>query len=148
MSSMGRFASPSSRKPSCFERGSETPWAPSGTKRGQVGVLFIVLRDVYVEKVPQGFLATVHRIVLGCGDHPAILYILSLHAGHEGNSHARSQIRVFAMGLLASAPTGIAKDIEVGSPKIQTHAGRVTAPQTFVVLGSCFSSDGDSDVVN
>ena len=60
-----------------------------GAEGGQIGVELVVLADVDVGRVARRLGAAVHGVVLGRGDDAVVLGIVALHAGDEGNAHAR-----------------------------------------------------------
>src|SRR6266516_1649119 len=47
--------------------------------------------------------------------------IISLHTLYKSNTHARSKEWIFTIGFLASSPSRIAKNIDVGRPESQPH---------------------------
>ena len=67
----------------------------------------------------RGLGAAVHGEVLGRGDDAVVLRIVALHAGDEGDAHARGEERIFAVGFLAAAPARIAEDVDVGRPEVE-----------------------------
>src|SRR5687768_18514130 len=71
------------------------------------------------------FRAAVDSIVFDGGNGLQILRIVALQALHEGHSELARQVRVLAPRFLASAPTRVAKDVDVRSPERQTF---VSAP--------------------
>jgi hypothetical protein len=112
-----------------------------GAERGQLGILFVVPGHIDIEKMPHRFRAAVHGVMFGCGNDPQILRVLTLHSTHDGDTHARSEKRIFPIRFLTPR---IAENVQVRRPEIQTHSGRVTPPQRFVMLRSCFGSNGCS----
>src|SRR5882724_6999233 len=87
--------------------------------------------------------AAVNSEVFRGGDRFEILWIAALQTGDEGDAHARSQIRIFAISFLAAAPTGIAKNIDVGRPdgKAPIPVGGAVWMQGGVILGAEFRAD-------
>ena len=88
-----------------------------GAEGGQVGVFEIVRGDVDVELVAERLGAAVHGVVLGRGDDAEVAGIVALHAADESDSHAAGEEGIFAVGFLAAAPAGIAKDVDIGRPE-------------------------------
>ena len=66
-----------------------------------------------IEAVAQGLGAAVDGVVLGSGDNAEVFRIVALHSGHEGDAHAGSQKRIFAVRFLAASPAGITKDVDI-----------------------------------
>ena len=100
-----------------------------------------------VWRVGSGPLCT--AIVLGRGDDAVIMRIVALHAGDKGHAHARGQERIFAVGLLAAAPAGIAKDVDVRRPEIQAlQRCRCAGAHGLHMLDAPFGADGDGHLVN
>ena len=72
-----------------------------------------------------------------------IVRIVSLHAGDEGDGHAAGEEGIFAVGLLAASPAGIAKDVDVGRPEGESEELLVlVVAHGFVVFGARFGGDG------
>ena len=87
--------------------------------------------------------------MLGRGDGAVVARIVALHSGDKGHAHARGQERVFAVGLLAASPAGIAEDIEIGRPEIEAledFAGAVF--HVLRVLDAAFGADGHGHLMN
>jgi hypothetical protein len=79
----------------------------------------------------------VHGEVLACGYGAQVVGIVALYAVDEGNSQSGGQERVFAVGFLAAAPAGIAKDVDVGRPEGESIEDSVVAlALRLVVLGA------------
>ena len=96
-----------------------------GAEGGQVGVEFVVLADGDVGDMAGGLGAAVDGEVLGGGDDAVVARIVALHAGDEGYAHAGGEKGIFAVGLLAAAPAGIAKDVDVGRPEVEALEKRL-----------------------
>ncbi len=85
--------------------------------------------------MPLGFRTAVHRVVLRRGNELQVLRIVSLHSLHELHAHARGQIGILAVGLLAPPPARIAEDVYVRAPECQALVAPVlAAPLGFPVL--------------
>ena len=73
---------------------------------------------------------------------------LSLQTVHNGQAHALSQVRVFAVGLLTASPTGVAEDVDVRRPERQTLVAlHVTRLLCLLVFGAGFVADGREHLV-
>ncbi len=86
----------------------------SRTKGRQVSVFQIVARHLNIRRVACGFRAAVHGEVLRRCDGLQVLRVIALQARDERHAHARGEIRVFAVGFLATTPARIAEDVDVG----------------------------------
>src|SRR5664279_5649624 len=119
-----------------------------GAERGQVRVFHVVFGYVDVEEVSHRFGSAMHRIVLGCSDDAVVYRVVSLHAGYKRHAHAAGEEWVFAVCLLAAAPAGIAKDVDIRRPKRQSleDVGASLANR-FVMLGAAFGTDDHGDLM-
>jgi hypothetical protein len=113
-----------------------------GAEGGQVRFFQVASRGVDVEAVAHAFRAGVHGKVLA-GSHGAqMLQVLALHSVDKGYAQSGGQEWVFAVGFLAAAPAGIAKDVDVGRPEGQSIEDAVVAlALRLVVLGAGFGGD-------
>jgi hypothetical protein len=71
-----------------------------------------------------------HRVaeeVLGAGQH-ALAQVFSLHAAREGDAHGGDEVRILAVGLVDSAPAGIAGDVHDGRQRAEQTHGAHLAP--------------------
>ncbi len=108
-----------------------------------------MLAYLYVHPVALGLRTAVHGVVLGSGDDAVVMRIVALHAGDKGHAHARGQKRVFAVGLLAAAPAGIAKDIDVGRPEVETFKDvAVACSHRLHMLDAALDADGRGHLVD
>ena len=65
-----------------------------------------------------------------------------MHPGHESDAHAAGQEGIFAIGLLAAAPAGIAKDVDVWRPEGEAIEDAVIAfALRLIVFGAGFVGD-------
>jgi hypothetical protein len=113
-----------------------------GAEGGQIGVPEIVGRDVNVGGVARRFRPAVDGVVLGSGDHFKVFGVIALHGFNKRDTEAAGEIRVFAVGFLASAPARVAKDIDVGRPEIQTVIDAVVVVGDRVaILGAGLGGD-------
>src|SRR5450759_73051 len=119
-----------------------------GAERRQVRVFHVVPGGLHVDRVAGGLRTAVHRVVLGRGDGSIVLGIAALHAGDEGHAHAGGQEGIFAVGLLPAAPPGIAEDVDVRRPEVESEpaakSGRRAAgrfPLPFVEPGPGLHTD-------
>ena len=120
-----------------------------GAEGGQVGVPEIVRSGIDVGFVTRGFGAAVDGVVFGCGDGAEILGIVALNALNEGGAEAGGEEGIFAVGFLATAPAGIAKDVDVGRPDGEAVVAVViVVGDGVVVLGARFSGDDFADGVD
>ena len=91
--------------------------------------------DVHVGRVARRLGAAVHGVVFGSRNDTIVFRIVALHAGDKRHAHARCQKWIFAVSFLTASPAGIAKDIDVRRPEVQSfkdvavpiaHASNVT----------------------
>ena len=114
-------------------------------ERHEIGLLQVLLRYPGVEAVPQGLGTAVGREMLGAGGRLQGL-ALALQAPYEGAPQPGRQRRVLPVGLLTTAPAGIAEDVHVGGPQGQAVIDiSVPLPGKGVVLGSGLIGDHGSD---
>src|SRR5580698_1640965 len=114
----------------------------SGAKCREISVPKIMRTGINVGFVASGLGATVDGVVLRSGDGAVILGIVALQALDEGGAKRRGQIGVFAVGLLATSPAWIAKDINIWRPDGEPEINGVDVmADGFVVLGA--GLDGD-----
>ena len=77
------------------------------------------------------------------------MFALSLKALYESNAKAGSQIRVLSIGLMASAPSGITKDVHIRSPVGQSLIDvRVAFLLKFIVFCPAFRRYGIRHTAN
>src|SRR5437667_12883761 len=75
-------------------------------------------------------------------DHFEVFWIASLQAFDEFDSEPCGQIRIFAIGFLAAAPTRIAKDVNVRAPEGQALVTRMLIlTNELVMLGARLGRD-------
>ena len=118
-------------------------------ERRQVGVHFVVLAHFHVGNVPRRLGSAVHREMLRRRNGEIVFRIVSLHAGDEGDAHARRQEWIFAVGLLAASPARVAKDVDVWRPEVQAFEdAAVPFAHRLDVLDSSFDPDGLGHAVN
>src|SRR5205807_3115184 len=85
-------------------------------KRRKIGVLHIVRGGLHIDAVSRGLRAAMDGEVLGSSDGLQVFGIVRLQSGDERDAHARRQIWIFAVSLLAASPPRVAKDIAVRPP--------------------------------
>lgn len=76
----------------------------------------------------QGFRTGMDRKMLCHAGGFQIFRVIALETFDKGSANRCRQLGVFSVGLLPPAPTGIPKDIDIGSPKGQA---RVLPPVTY-----------------
>ena len=109
----------------------------------------IVPAHIDIGEVTRGLRSAVHGEVLGRGDGLVVVRIVALHSRHKRNSHAAAQERILAIGLLASSPARIAKDVDVGSPEVQALEDvGVAGALGLDVLDPAFDADRGRHGVN
>ena len=87
--------------------------------------------------------------MLACGHGAQVVQIAALNAGNKSHAHLAGEKRVLAVGLLASAPAGIAEDVNVGRPERQAVEDAMVAfALGLVVFGAGFGGDDLAHVVN
>src|SRR6476659_3691607 len=98
----------------------------------------------------RGLRPTVHCEVFGSGDGLEIFWVVALQAGHKRHAHARSEKRIFTVGFLATSPSRIAKNIDVGRPDSESvvpDSGAIRM-QIDVILGTKFGADDAGDAMH
>src|SRR6185437_11345216 len=114
-----------------------------------IGVELVVPVYVDIGKVARRLGAAVDVIVLGRGDDPVVLRVITLHSGDEGHTHAAREEGILAVRLLAAAPAGIAENIQIRRPEIETtHDTHVVGLHILHVLDAPFDSDIGGHGVN
>ena len=93
-----------------------------GAEGGQVAVLQVALGCEDIVGVAAWFRPAMDGEMLGCGDDVGQIGIVALHPLNEGHADPGRQERVFSIGLLAAAPSGIAEEIDVGRPGVEARA--------------------------
>src|SRR3954451_15796026 len=86
-------------------------------KSVQVGVVQVVFTYLGIEVMAGSFRTTMNGVVLRGRDRLEVMGIVPLHRFDERDGHSRSEIRVFTVGFLPSAPAGIPKDVDIGGPE-------------------------------
>jgi len=130
----------------------EPTWAlrDGGAKSGKIGVLQIVERCTHVNVVPRGFRATVNSEMLRSGEGLEVMRIVTLQTRDERKAHARGKEGIFAVSLLAAAPSGIAEDVDVRGPDGQPAvpvAGAVLM-EGRIIFGAELRADDAGDSVH
>ena len=104
-------------------------------KGRQVGVLHIPPGNIHIEAVAQRLGAGMNRKMLGAGGGFQILP-LALQTTDVRLAQNRSQVGVFAVGLVAPAPAGVTENIDIGAPEGQAVVDvPVTLGGQCVILG-------------
>ena len=87
----------------------------------QIGFVEVARREVGdIELMAIPFRSTMNGKVLGAGKEFAVLAVgRSLESAHHSQSHARCEIRVFAIGFLSTPPTRVAEDVDIRCPERQ-----------------------------
>ena len=120
-----------------------------GAEGGEIGVPQIVRGGIDVGLVARGFGSAVDGVVLGGGDGAEVFRVVALDALDEGGAEAGGEEGIFAVGFLAAAPAGIAKDVDVGRPDGEAVVAVViVVGDGVVVLGASFSGDDFADGVD
>ena len=89
-----------------------------GLKGGKIGLRHILLTGVDIKVMPLGLGAGMDGKMLGAGSGFQV-FPLTLQAPDIGKPQLRGEIRVFAIGLMAAPPAGIAENVDVGRPEGQ-----------------------------
>ena len=115
----------------------------NGRAKGRlVGVDLVVPAHVDIGKVTGRLRAAVHGEVFGGGNTQVVLGVVALQARYIGHAHATGQEGILAVGLLPTAPAWIAKDVQVGRPKVEpTHDTDVALAQVLHMLDATFHTD-------
>ncbi len=120
-----------------------------GAERGQVRVLHIVLRYLYIDRVPRRLRPAVHRKMLRRRDDPEILRIIPLQSRYECHPHASGKKWILSVRFLAAAPARIAEDVDIRRPEVQPlHNVPPSCFHGLVMLGAGFRSDDDRHLVD
>ena len=126
----------------------------------QVGFPKVALgQSLHVKHMPVPFRTAMHGIVFGTSQCLVVARTLGewthvsperlpLQSVDHGQSHARSEIGVFTVGLLPAPPTRIAEDIDVGCPyRHPLIAFDVTRLAGQIVLGHSLIRGGTEHAV-
>jgi len=114
----------------------------------EIGLAEIPFVGAGVEEMPFGFGAAMDGEVFDSGDGLEVLRVVPLKTFDELHGEAAGEIGVFAIGLLAAAPAGIAKDIDIGRPEGQALVDQsFSFTDEFVVFGAGFVGDGGCHAV-
>src|SRR5215469_2076395 len=90
----------------------------------------------------RGFWPAVHGIMFGSRDSAKIFRIVALQTSYKRNAHARGEIRIFTVRLLAPTPAWVAKDIDIWRPEIESfHDVSAPRPYRLLVLGARFRAN-------
>src|SRR4029078_541709 len=120
-----------------------------GAERGQVSVFHVVPGYLHINGVPCGLGTAVHSKMLRRGDDPKIFRIVSLQSRDECHAHASREKRVLAVSLLASAPSWVTEDVDVGRPEVQTfHDVASSSSDGLVMFRPCFGTNDDRHVMD
>ena len=113
----------------------------------QVGLAHVLERGLGVEAVALRFRAAVDRVVFGGRGNLQVAWIVSLDALHKGNAHARGEIGVLAVGLLAAPPARVANEVDVRAEHREAAKAvdLACAAKGLRVLRTCFVSDCGRD---
>ena len=77
--------------------------------------------------------------VFGSGYYLEISRIIPLQPLYKSLPQLAGEVRIFAIGLVAAPPAGVAKNIDIGRPKRQPLIQTSLSPaDKLVVLGTCF----------
>src|SRR5215472_1146022 len=118
-------------------------------KRRKVGVLLIVLADVNVRKMACRLRAAVDGEMLRRRDDAIVMRMITLHTSNKSHGHARAQEWILAVGLLSAPPAGIAKDVDVRRPKIETLKDvRVTSAFVLSVFDPALDANRRRHLMN
>ena len=86
---------------------------------GEVGLPKVAHRHAGVVGVPERFRAAMHGVMLGAGVGLVILLVVALHTFDGLHAENARKVRVFAAGLLSPAPSRVAEDVHIRTPKGQ-----------------------------
>src|SRR5699024_490390 len=109
----------------------------------------VVLEGARVEAVALRLGAAVDCVVLRRGYDLPVLRVVALQAAHEGDAHARGQVRVFAVCLLPAAPARVSEDVYVRRPECETLITlALSAPDELVMLRASLGRDNVGDLAH
>ena len=86
----------------------------------QICVQLIMFADHHIRVVARAFWPAVDRVMFRRRNDAIVFRIVALHARNERHSHSGRQERVFPVGFLSASPAGIAKDVDVRRPEVET----------------------------
>ncbi len=108
-------------------------------KGRKVGFIHVLPGNYGVEAVAFSLGAAVHCKVLGAGSRLQVFIIISLKSFHKSHSQLSCQVRIFPVGFMPAAPSGVPEYIHIGSPKGQPLVNiRVVILQRFMVFCPAF----------
>ena len=90
-----------------------------GAEGGKVCVFEIVRGDRNVEVVAIGLRSAMHCEVLRSRNDDGVRRIVALQPTHERGTDVGCEKGIFAIRLLATSPTWIAKDIDIWGPDVE-----------------------------
>src|SRR5580692_9800255 len=89
--------------------------------------------------------SAVYSKVFGRGHHFQIFGIVTLQSRNESEAHAAGEIRILSVGLLPTAPAGVAKHIDVWRPDREAEVdAMVVVSRGIGILGSRLGGDSVS----
>ncbi len=91
----------------------------TGFKCRKVCLIHILLARLGIELMAQVFRTAMYRKMFRAGRCLHIVLIMSLYSFHEPHAESGCQVRVFPECLMASAPSRVSENIDVGRPERQ-----------------------------
>ena len=96
----------------------------AGFKSRQIGLFHILRIGFRIKGMPQCLRSGVNREMLGAGRRPQVSAVVAsipaLNSLDEPDAEPGCQERILAVGLMSSAPSGIAENIHIGRPEGQS----------------------------
>ena len=90
-------------------------------KGGQIGLIEVLLGHDGVKFMAHGLRTGVDGIVLGAGRSLIVaVFVFFLYGIDKLEAELGGEIRIFAVGFLAAAPTGITENVDVRGPESKT----------------------------
>ncbi len=116
----------------------------------QIGIFQVMGRYEYVGDVAGRFRPRVNGKVLRSRNDVRQVGVVALHARDEGNTHPGCQVRIFAVGFLAPAPSRVAEDVDVGRPGIEagSYVAEVSGLAAQGMKGANLDADRRGDIMN
>ena len=99
--------------------------------------------------VAVAFGARVYGEMLGAGGGLQGIGIVALHTLNKADAEAARQERILAVSFVATAPAGIAEDVDVGGPDGQTLENvAVAVGAAHIVLAASLNADSVADLLH
>ena len=109
----------------------------------KIGFSQVVIVRPDIKGMAGGFGSAVNGKMLGSSYQFQVFGVIALQAFDKRDCHSGSEVRIFTVSFHASAPTRIAKDINIGCPESQSLINSpFVPPRVIVVFSPCFVRNG------